>query len=141
MVLLPKGGERGVSNLTKWRGTHHRINESYEKDIVIKILQEIDEKSGGLEYLDGLLLPDREPKQLKTKKESNLPTIGALLEKLRGKKNHVSVYDLELLLRTSGNLRLIFNYWAALSFKTSQYSIVESKESKHTTLDSILESE
>jgi hypothetical protein len=41
MVLLPKGGERGVGNLTKWRGTHHRISDGLEKDIVIRILQEI----------------------------------------------------------------------------------------------------
>ncbi|UCG02203.1 MAG: hypothetical protein JSW11_21755 [Candidatus Heimdallarchaeota archaeon] len=138
MVLLPKGGERGVGNLTKWRGTHHRISEGFEKDIVIKILQEIDNKSGGLENLDALLLPDNQPKRLKNKMEKDLPTIGKLLEKLRDKKTQPSVYDLELLLRTSGNLRLIFNYWAALSFKTSLNNVVKSKESKNLSLNSIL---
>ncbi|MHA2202255.1 MAG: hypothetical protein ACW991_01065 [Candidatus Hodarchaeales archaeon] len=137
MVLLPKGGERGVGNLTKWRGTHHRISEGLEKEIVVKLLQEIDTKSGGLENIDPLLLPNREPKQLKSKIEKNLPKIGDLLEKLRSKKVHLSVYDLELLLRTSGNLRLIFNYWAALSFKTSLNKVIQSKKSKQLSLDSI----
>ncbi|MFX0123539.1 MAG: hypothetical protein ACFFAE_07840 [Candidatus Hodarchaeota archaeon] len=138
MVLLPKGGERGVGNLTKWRGTHHRISEGLEKQIVIKILREIDEKSGGLENLDPLLLPDKQPKRLKNKIEEDLPTVGKLLEKLRDDKVQLSVYDLELLLRTSGNLRLIFNYWAALSFKTSLNHVIRSKESKRFSLDTIL---
>ncbi|MFX0208062.1 MAG: hypothetical protein ACFFDT_18900 [Candidatus Hodarchaeota archaeon] len=137
MVLLPKGGERGVGNLTKWRGTHHRISEGDEKQIVTKILQEIDSKSGGLENLDTLLLPDKQPKKLKNKIEKDLPTIGNLLEKLRDKKDQLSVYDIELLLRTSGNLRLIFNYWAALSFKTS-LTRAGSNEFKQLSLDSIL---
>ncbi len=139
MVLLPKGGERGVGNLTKWRGTHHRISEGLEKDIVIQILQEIDLKSGGLDQLDVSLTTDRTPKQLKTKVENNLPTIGMLLEKLRENKDQLSVYDLELLLRTSGNLRLIFNYWSALSFKTPLYQVIESKKSRNLTLDSLLD--
>ena len=138
MVLLPKGGERGVGNLTKWRGTHHRINEGFEREIVINILQQIDDKSGGLEHLDVLLLLDRQPKQLKTKVEKDLPTIGTLLDKFREKRDQISVYDLELLLRTSGNLRLIFNYWSALSFKTSLHKAPNLKESKQDTLDSIL---
>ena len=138
MVLLPKGGERGVGNLTKWRGTHHRINEGFEKEIVIKILQQIDNKSGGLENIDDLLLPDRQPKQLKAKVENDLPTIGILMDNLREKKDLLSIYDLELLLRTSGNLRLIFNYWAALSFKTSLHKASMSRESKQSTLDSVL---
>lgn len=139
MVLLPRGGERGVGNLTKWRGTHHRISEGFEKELVIKMIQQIEDKSGGLENIDVLLLPDRQPKQLRTKIEKNLPTIGELLEKLRENKNQISVYDLELLLRTSGNLRLLFNYWSALSFKAQFSRIIESKESKHLTLDSILD--
>ncbi|MFX0016688.1 MAG: hypothetical protein ACFFB2_18610 [Promethearchaeota archaeon] len=138
MILLPKGGERGVGNLTKWRGTHHRINQNIEKEIVIQVLQEIDEKSGGLEYLDVLLLPEKKPKQLKNKVEKGLPTIGNLLNKLREKKEEISVYDLELLLRTSGNLRLIFNYWAALSFKTKLYHFTRIKESKHSWMNSVL---
>ncbi|MFX1505494.1 MAG: hypothetical protein ACFFDC_05195 [Promethearchaeota archaeon] len=137
MVLLPKGGERGVGNLTKWRGTHHRISEGLEKEIVTKILQEIDKKSGGLENLDDSLYPDKIPKQLKSKTEINLPKIGEILDKLWDKNKELSVYDLELLLRTSGNLRLIFNYWAALSFKTSLNEIIESKKSDQLTLDTI----
>lgn len=137
MVLLPKGGERGVGNLTKWRGTHHRIKEGLEKEIVIKILQKIDNKSGGLENLDVSLLPDKTPKLLRSKIEKNLPTIGEIQDKLRDNKEELSVYDLELLLRTSGNLRLIFNYWAALSFKTSLNKVIQSKKSKQLSLDSI----
>ncbi len=139
MVLLPKGGERGVGNLTKWRGTHHRISDGLEKDIVIRILQEIDLKSGGLEHVDVSFTTDRTPKRLKTKAENDLPTIGMLLDKLRENKDQLSVYDLELLLRTSGNLRLIFNYWSALSFKTPLNEVTELKESKYKTLDSLLD--
>ena len=36
MVLLPRGGERGVGNLTKWRGTHHRISEGLEKECQVQ---------------------------------------------------------------------------------------------------------
>ncbi|UCE12624.1 MAG: hypothetical protein JSV04_10570, partial [Candidatus Heimdallarchaeota archaeon] len=78
MILLPKGGERGVGNITKWRGTHHRINDGKEKDLVIKILQQIDSKSGGLDQIDLSLLPDCKPKQIKNKVEKDLPTIGVL---------------------------------------------------------------
>ena len=138
MVLLPMGGERGVGNLTKWRGTHHRISEGFEKDIVIQILQEIDIKSGGLEHFDVTLTTDRTPKRLKTRVEDDLPTIGMLLDKLRENKNQLSVYDLELLLRTSGNLRLMFNYWSALSFKTSLIQDIQTKESSNLTLDSLI---
>lgn len=135
MVLLPKGGERGVGNLTKWRGTHHRISDGFEKEIVIKLLQKIDNKSGGMEKLDDSLLPNKSPKPLKSKIEKNLPAIGEIVSKLRDHAEELSTYDLELLLRTSGNLRLIFNYWAALSFKTSLGKVIESK---HQSLDSIL---
>ncbi len=139
MILLQKGGERGVGNLTKWRGTHHRISDGFEKELVIKIIRQIADKSGGLENIDVLLLPDRQPKQLRTKIEKNLPTIGELLKKIRENKNQISVYDLELIFRTSGNLRLLFNYWSALSFKTQLIRGIESKESKHSTLDSLLD--
>jgi hypothetical protein len=139
MVLLPKGGERGVGNLTKWRGTHHRISEGLEKEIVTKILYEIDKKSGGLENLDVSLFPDKIPKRIKSKTEKNLPKIGDILDKLRDTETELSIYDLELLLRTSGNLRLIFNYWAALSFKTSLNKLIESEKSDQLTLDSMLD--
>lgn len=117
MVLLPQGGERGVGNRTKWRGTHHRINDGREKELVVNILREIDTKSGGLEHLDSSLGLKCIPKQLKGQVEYNLPTIGFLINKLRSNEKDLSVYELELLLRSSGNLRLVFNYWAALSFK------------------------
>ncbi|MFX1285762.1 MAG: hypothetical protein ACFFB5_19130 [Promethearchaeota archaeon] len=139
MILLPKGGERGVGNLTKWRGTHHRISEGFEKEIVIKIIQQLEEKSGGLGNIDMSLLPDKQPKQLRTKKEKNLPKIGELINKIQENKNQISVYDLELLLRTSGNLRLLFNYWSALSYKTQFSGVTKSRESKHFTLDSMLD--
>ncbi len=119
MILLPQGGERGVGNRTKWRGTHHRINEGFEKELVVSLLKEIDTRSGGLEYLDSSLGLTCHPKQLKGKVEHNLPTIGFLINKLRNDEKNLSVYDLELLLRSSGNLRLVFNYWAALSFRIS----------------------
>jgi len=120
MVLLPGGGERGVGNITKWRGTHHRIGDEDERKLVINILNQIDKKSKGLEKIDAALEKDYYPKQLKRNVEKNLPTIGLLLEKLRNSRNQMSVYDLELLFRSSGNLRLIFNYWAALSSKISR---------------------
>ncbi|MHA2330116.1 MAG: hypothetical protein ACXACR_16480, partial [Candidatus Hodarchaeales archaeon] len=139
MVLLPKGGERGVGNLTKWRGTHHRIGEGLEKELVIKILQQIDYKSGGLEILDKSLGADRFPKQLTNKIERDLPTIGNLLTKLRDEEELISIYDLELILRTSGNLRLMFNYWTALSFKTNILDINQVRETVPTILDSIFD--
>lgn len=120
MILLPRGGERGVANRTKWRGTHHRIGNGMEKTTVIQILKQIDEKSDGLENLDEALQFNQKPRQLKGKVETKLPTIGQLLKKMRNYSDQLSVYDLELLLRSSGNLRLIFNYWAALSYKIPQ---------------------
>lgn len=119
MILLPQGGERGVGNRTKWRGTHHRISHGVERNIIIEILKAIDIKSGGLETLDFSLNPDFYPKSLKNEEEKNLPKIEVILEKLRDEEAQLSVYELELLLRSSGNLRLIFNYWSALSFKTT----------------------
>lgn len=116
MILLPKGGERGVGKLTKWRGTHHRLNEGVEKSIVIQILGEIDQKIGGLDQLDPLLKPNCQPKIL-NQSDKDLPKISILLNKLRDEKDYLSVYDLELLFRTSGTLRLMFNYWSALSFR------------------------
>ncbi|MFX0171524.1 MAG: hypothetical protein ACFE9L_06370 [Candidatus Hodarchaeota archaeon] len=118
MILLPKGGERGVGNVTKWRGTQHRIGDGLERKLVIKILKHIDMRLKGLEKLDKTLGKECSPKQLKGRIEKNLPTVGYLLEKLRNNKDEMSVYELELLLRTSGNLRLLFNYWAALTSKT-----------------------
>ncbi len=125
MILLPHGGERGVGNRTKWRGTHNRINTGSEKTVVIDILNQIDEKSGGLECLDHSLNPELYPKLLKNKIKEKLPKIGVILAKLRDNKSQISVYELELLLRTSGNLRLIFNYWSALSFKSSGKNIIQ----------------
>jgi hypothetical protein len=119
MILLPQGGERGVGNRTKWRGTHNRIDAGSEKLVITEILSQIDAKSGGLECLDHSLNPELYPRSIKDKREEKLPKIGTILNRLRDEKNHVSVYELELLLRTSGNLRLIFNYWSALSFKLS----------------------
>ncbi|MFW9778092.1 MAG: hypothetical protein ACFFE8_04495 [Candidatus Heimdallarchaeota archaeon] len=120
MILLPQGGERGVGNITKWRGTRHRIGNGSEKEVVIQILKQLDEKSAGLESLDGRLQPDRLPKPVVSDSEINLPTIGNILEKLRGSPNTMAVIDLERLFRSSGDLRLIFNYWAALSFKIAK---------------------
>ncbi len=124
MILLPHGGERGVGNRTKWRGTHHRIAKELERKIVIEILNQIDVKSGGLESLDSSLNPDFFPKQLKSKMEEKLPKIGTILTKLRDEIDQISVYDLELLFRTSGNLRLIFNYWTTLANKSSFIKII-----------------
>lgn len=123
MILLPKGGERGVGNRTKWRGTHHRINPQIERNIICEMLRNIDKKSGGLESLDSSLSTESYPKSLKNRTEKKLPKIGVILQKLRDEETHLSVYELELLLRSSGNLRLIFNYWAALSFKTTSEKI------------------
>jgi hypothetical protein len=120
MILLPYGGERGVGNITKWRGTRHRIGNGQEKKIVIQILKELDEKSTGLEDLDARLHPALLPKPVVNDPESNLTTIGNILEKLRESPEFMTVIDLERLFRSSGELRLIFNYWAALSFKIPQ---------------------
>ncbi len=120
MILLPEGGERGVGNRTKWRGTHHRIDPEREKILVINILKKIDELCGGLEQLDNSLASTRSPKQLKGTFEVGLPLIGELMVKLRENSDKITVYDLELILRTSGNLRLLFNYWSALSFIDSE---------------------
>ncbi|PWI48217.1 hypothetical protein CEE45_07870 [Candidatus Heimdallarchaeota archaeon B3_Heim] len=120
MILLPHGGERGVGNKTKWRGTHRRIEEGDEKMLVLQILQQIDTLSGGLETLDKSLWFNKNPKQLKNHFEVNLPSIGKLIEKLRNNIQTMTVYDLELLLRSSGNLRLIFNYFAALHYKLEE---------------------
>ncbi len=117
MILLPFGGERGIGSKTKWRGTHHRIEEGMEKKCVINILNQIDIRSGGLETLDKSLQVNAYPKQLKNNFEVNLPKIGDLIGKLRNADQNVSVYELELLLRSSGNLRLIFNYISALYYK------------------------
>ena len=117
MILLPFGGERGVANRTKWRGTHHRIAEGDEKELVISILKQIDIMSGGIESLDETLKLTNKPKQLKERFENKLPTIGELINLIRDDTKTVSVYDLELLLRSSGSLRLIFNYYTALYYK------------------------
>ena len=117
MILLPFGGERGVANRTKWRGTHHRISDGEEKELVISILKYIDEMSGGLESLDEALSLNSKPRQLKDTFENNLPSMGELINKLNNDSKKISVYDLELLLRSSGKLRLIFNYLAALNYK------------------------
>ncbi len=117
MILLPHGGERGIGNKTKWRGTHHRIEDGEEKAVVIRVLTQIDTLCGGLENLDKSLRVKNYPKQLKDNFEVNLPKIGDILDKLKGNNQKISVYDLELLLRSSGNLRLIFNYFAALNYK------------------------
>jgi len=138
MILLPQGGERGVGNRTKWRGTHHRINDGYEKEVVIKLLKEIDIKLGGLEFLDNSLGFKCYPKRLKGKVEHDLPTIGFLINKLRSNEKEISIYDLELLLRSSGTLRLVFNYWSALSFKIPLNS-GDNYNTKLTSLDVFLE--
>ena len=102
MILLPFGGERGVGNKTKWRGTHYRINEGEEKQTVISILKQIDNLSGGLELLDESLNPKNEPKQLKGVNEHNLPLMGELIALIRDDDKDPSIYDLELILRSSG---------------------------------------
>jgi len=117
MILLPFGGERGVANRTKWRGTHHRIAEGDEKLLVTSILKQIDIMSGGMEFLDKALNPNNKPRQLKDKFENNLPSIGELIGLIHDDTKIISVYDLELLLRSSGSLRLIFNYFTALYYK------------------------
>jgi hypothetical protein len=117
MILLPHGGERGIGNKTKWRGTHHRIENGKEKDEVVRIITQIDTFCGGLENLDKSLRVKNYPKQLRDNFEANLPRIGDLLDKLRNYDQKITVYELELLLRSSGNLRLIFNYFAALHYK------------------------
>ncbi len=122
MVMLPDGGERGIGNRTKWRGTHHRIEDGTEKQRVISILRQIDSLSGGIETLDSSLHETALPKQLKDKFEVNLPQIGSLIEKIRDPDLEVTVYELELLFRTSGNLRLVFNYIAALNYKLDDNS-------------------
>ena len=96
MILLPEGGERGVGNKTKWRGTHHRIDNESERILVINILKEIDKLSGGLELLDASLAPTQSPKQLKGAFEVGLPLIGELLTKLRENSDKITFYDLEL---------------------------------------------
>ncbi|MHA2096319.1 MAG: hypothetical protein ACW98F_16990, partial [Candidatus Hodarchaeales archaeon] len=83
MILLPHGGERGIGNKTKWRGTHHRIEEGKEKSAVIRLLNQIDALSGGLEFLDTSLQLNEYPKQLKDHFEVNLPRIGDLINKIR----------------------------------------------------------
>jgi len=117
MILLTFGGERGVANRTKWRGTHHRIAEGKEKQLVISILRQINIMSGGINALDKVLSLNNLPKQLKDKFENNLPSIGELIDLLNDDTKTISVYELELLLRTSGKLRLIFNYYTALYYK------------------------
>jgi hypothetical protein len=117
MILLPFGGERGVANRTKWRGTHHRIAEGEEKQLVLSILKQIDHLSDGIESLDETLNRKRQPKQLKNSFESNLPTMGELIDSINNNTKITSVYELELLLRSSGILRLIFNYFTALYYK------------------------
>ncbi|NHJ00802.1 MAG: hypothetical protein EAX86_01615 [Candidatus Heimdallarchaeota archaeon] len=119
MILLPAGGERGVGNRTKWRGTHHRIDDQNERHLVIKILKDLDTLSGGFENIDHSLTYNQQPKLIKGSFEINLPSIGELITKIREHSDLVTVYELELLLRTSGNLRLIFNYWSALNFSST----------------------
>ena len=117
MILLPFGGERGVANRTKWRGTHHRIREGEEKQLVISLLKHIHEMSGGINSLDKNLSLNSKPKQLTDKFENHLPTIGELINFMDGEAEEMTVYNLELILRSSGTLRLIFNYLAALHYK------------------------
>ncbi|MFW9854570.1 MAG: hypothetical protein ACFFFG_05900 [Candidatus Thorarchaeota archaeon] len=117
MILLPHGGERGVGNITRWRGTKHRIGNGSEKEVVIDILKQLDEKSQGLESLDASLHASLLPRPAVNDPKSSLPTIGNILQTLRESQEAITVKDLERLFRTSGRLRLIFNYWAALSFK------------------------
>ena len=73
--------------------------------------------SGGIESLDETLCLTNKPKQLKERFENNLPTIGELISLIHDDTKIISVYDLELLLRSSGSLRLIFNYYTALYYK------------------------
>ena len=117
MILLPYGGERGVGRITKWRGTSKRISENGENKLVLKILRNIDELSGGLENLDSSLGFTKSPKMLESQKELNLPTIGDILTKIRDNDDNISVYHLELILRSSSRLRLFFNYFSALNYK------------------------
>jgi len=117
MILLPRGGERGIGKKTKWRGTHNRISEGEEKEGIIKTLLMIDQKSNGLELLDNNLNPSKSVKAIEAGYEVKLPTIGELLDKLRGNQDKISPKDLEYLFRSSGNLRLLYNFWVALSFK------------------------
>jgi hypothetical protein len=123
MILLPFGGERGVGNITKWRGTHYRINEGEEKQMVISILKQIDYLSGGLELLDEPLSPKNKPKQLKGVNEHNLPLMEELITLIRDDDKEPSIYDLELILRSSGKLRFIFNYITALFYKMKKFPI------------------
>jgi hypothetical protein len=120
MILLPSGGERGIGNKTKWRGTHHRINEGNEVNLVVSILKFIDSLSGGIETLDKSLKLNNYPKQLRNRHEFNLPCIGDLIRKIRNEEGNITAYDLELLLRSSGKLRFIFNYIAALNYKLEE---------------------
>ncbi len=123
MILLPHGGERGVGKITKWRGTNKRISEGREKEEVMKILRNIDRLSGGIENLDDSLSFNKSPKLLNAQLELNLPTVGELITKIRDDDEKISVYQLELLLRSSGRLRMIFNYCAALNYKTGNETV------------------
>ncbi len=138
MVLLPNGGERGIGNRSKWRGTHHRIGEGLEKQIVIEIIKQIDANCGSLEKLDESFQPERSPSQIKDMPDEKLPLMGQLMPKLRKSDQKLSIYELELILRSSNKLRLFFNYWAALSFKTSLKSTVKNINPKQKTLEDIL---
>ncbi|MHA1971747.1 MAG: hypothetical protein ACTSW1_02070 [Candidatus Hodarchaeales archaeon] len=117
MILLPGGGERGVGNKTKWRGTHIRIEEGEELKHVVNVLKEIDEESEGLEGLDSNLARDRKVKPINGSIIDSLPTIGQLLDKLRSKPEEMTIRDVEMLLRSSSNLRFLFNYMSALAYK------------------------
>ena len=117
MILLPEGGERGIGKKTKWRGTHNRISEGDEKESIIRTLLMMDKKSDGLELLDSNLNPNKVVKTIEKNYKEKLPTIGELLDKLRRNHENFSIKDLEYLFHSSGNLRLLFNFWTALSFK------------------------
>ena len=93
------------------------LNRGEEKQTVISILKQIDNLSGGLELLDETLNPKNEPKQLKGVNEHNLPLMGELIALIRDDDKEPSIYDLELILRSSGKLRFIFNYVTALFYK------------------------
>lgn len=136
MIILPHGGERGVGNITKWSATQRRIQEGNEKRQVLHILRELFSRCENLlDYVPRLKAIDKIPPEWvlhgpqDVQQSLTRHSVYTLLEKvLLAEPEEIHPLELEICLRASSRLRLLFNYHAILSKK------MEKERKQHATV-------
>ncbi len=133
MILMPNGGERGVGNRTKWLATHRRIREGEEKLQVVRVLRELFSRCDNLlEYIPKLVETVKIPEEWiqdgpsHVKKRLSGRNFNLLLEKILFEDvSCIHPLELEVVLRSSSRLRLLFNYHVILKRKMEKERDIE----------------